>query len=110
MKENGVVWSPIKPYYWPRGIPRQNTLAVWIRLFLNAGYQNCNSDSLEHGYEKIAIYASNNAPTHVARQLCTGRWTSKIGSDEDIEHELHDLVSNNIDGYGNISVLMKRKT
>ena len=37
--------------------------------------------------QKIAIYLnSSNSPTHVARQLLDGRWTSKLGSYEDIEH------------------------
>ena len=30
-------------------------------------------------------------PTHAARQLRSGRWTSKLGQAEDIEHELRAL-------------------
>ncbi|MCI0637958.1 MAG: hypothetical protein L0Y72_23715 [Gemmataceae bacterium] len=30
-------------------------------------------------------------PTHAARQLPTGRWSSKLGPSEDIEHDLHAL-------------------
>ena len=42
---------------------------------------------MEAGFEKIAFYAApDDTPTHVARQLPNGRWTSKLGSWEDIEH------------------------
>jgi hypothetical protein len=30
-------------------------------------------------------------PTHAARQLPSGRWTSKLVLREDIEHDLHAL-------------------
>jgi hypothetical protein len=42
---------------------------------------------------------------HAARQLPSGRWTSKIGVLEDIEHSLRDLEG---DEYGTATVLMKR--
>ncbi len=44
-------------------------------------------------------------PTHAARQLASGRWTSKLGKAEDIEHDLHDLEG---DLYGIVVLLMKR--
>jgi hypothetical protein len=43
------------------------------------------------GEEKICLYAKNGKPTHAARQLSNGRWTSKLGPDEDVEHDLSDL-------------------
>ncbi len=44
-------------------------------------------------------------PEHAARQLANGRWTSKLGRAEDIEHQLHDLEG---EVYGTVALLMKR--
>ena len=54
------------------------------------GYVECSNGELEAGSEKIAIYATNSSsgqmPTHAARQLKNGSWTSKLGEFEDISH------------------------
>jgi hypothetical protein len=44
-------------------------------------------------------------PKHAARQLPSGRWTSKLGPMEDIEHALHDLTGM---AYGSVVLVMKR--
>ena len=44
-------------------------------------------------------------PKHAARQLPSGRWTSKLGFLEDIEHALHDLEGTE---YGAVVLVMKR--
>ena len=44
-------------------------------------------------------------PLHAARQLPNGRWTSKLGELEDIEHVLHDLEGA---AYGSVVLVMKR--
>ena len=68
------------------------TLSAFIAAFETLQYQQCADGSLETGYEKIVLFARMNpdgvlAPTHAARQLPNGRWTSKIGQCEDIEHQ-----------------------
>jgi hypothetical protein len=61
---------------------------------------------LKEGYERIALYASaDGVPTHAARQLRDGRWTSKLGRCEDIEDQLRDLQGEN---YGAVVHIMKR--
>jgi hypothetical protein len=58
------------------------------------------------GLEKVALYAdANGCPTHVARQLPNGRWTSKLGELEDIEHDLPALEG---DLYGSVTLVLKR--
>ena len=42
--------------------------------------------------EKLAIYGDEHGFTHVARQLENGRWTSKLGEQWDIEHELEAVA------------------
>jgi hypothetical protein len=101
-------WSadPAAGYYWPEGVARVETLAAFIAAFALLGYEPCDSEELEASYEKIAIFANpDGTPTHAARQLPGGRWTSKLGLKEDIEHELHD-VSGEI--YGAVVQLMRR--
>ena len=58
----------------------------------------------------MAIFAdSNDIPTHAARQLADGAWTSKLGQAEDIRHIELDHVSG--EHYGNpILILQRRRT
>ena len=49
--------------------------------------------NLAPGWEKVAIYTTDEAPAPAARQLDNGRWTSKLGPDDDIEHALEGLGS-----------------
>jgi hypothetical protein len=60
----------------------------------------------EPGFEKVALFAdASGMPQHAARQLATGRWTSKLGRMEDIEHALRDLEGGI---YGSVVLLLKR--
>ena len=61
---------------------------------------------LETNFEKVAIYTKGSKPTHMARQLENGKWTSKLGSDEDLEH--HTLEGLECDLYGKATIFMKR--
>lgn len=93
--------------YWPAGVERAQTLAAFQKMFASQGYLLCDNGDLETGFEKIAIFADNHqVPLHAARQLPSGRWTSKLGRWVDIEHGLRDL-----DGasYGSVAVFMKRQ-
>jgi len=61
-------------------VPGTGALESIKNLFIPVGYSECHDASLEPGFEKIAIYANTDGPQHAARQLVTGRWTSKLGS------------------------------
>jgi hypothetical protein len=91
--------------YWPPGVPRVETLEAFRDAFSMLGYVVCNDDRLEAGHEKIALFALLGAPKHAARQLPNGRWTSKLGESEDIEHALHDLTGT---VYGSVVMVLKR--
>lgn len=94
-------------YYWPSDIPREFTIEAFIALFKKFGYAECKDDSLEKNYEKIAIYTNTqNIPQHAARQLYSGKWTSKLGDFHDIEHTLDGLEGNL---YGKVKVIMKKE-
>ena len=84
-------WWPTGHGFWPQGVPREVTLSAFVAAFATLGYEECQDGSLEKGYEKVVLFAQRDAngnilPTHAAKQLCNGRWTSKLGPQEDIEH------------------------
>jgi hypothetical protein len=92
--------------YWPAGVPREVSLAAFQRAFASLGYTPCEGADLEAGFEKVALFANlQDRPTHAARQLPEGRWTSKLGKMEDIEHALFDLEGAI---YGSVVLVMKR--
>jgi len=64
-----------------------------------------DSFELEIGFEKVAIYARDGTPLHAARQITSGKWVSKLGPREDIEHDLHGLAGNI---YGSVAVILVR--
>lgn len=102
-------WWPVNEFgcYWPANAPFAETLEAFTAMFVNQGYQTCDEDGLEPGYSKIALYAdSGGNPTHVARQLSSGTWTSKIGKFEDIEHQTLSALEGRL--YGKVSQIMKR--
>jgi len=94
---NGDAFWPIQ---W-----REVTVPCFIAAFRTLGYEVCR-DGLESGFEKIAIYTLNGAPTHATKQLRDGRWKSKLGNWEDIEHNTLKAVEEYI--YGKAEVFMRR--
>ncbi len=101
-------WWPLEDpseSYWPEGVPRERTIDAFRAAFATRAYQECSNEDLEAGFEKIALFADGPLPLHAARQLPNGRWTSKLGKGEDIEHELRDLEG---DFYGKVVLFMKR--
>ncbi len=62
---------------------------------------------LEPGFEKIAVYEDIDGEfCHASRQLPSGKWTSKLGPNEDIEHSTPKGVEGG--GYGKCSAFLKR--
>src|SRR5262249_2321359 len=88
-------WWPVggpQRIHWPAGVSGEETLEAFREAFAALGYCACQHAELEAGYEKVALFANAaGLPTHAARQLPTGRWTSKVGQLEDIEHALREL-------------------
>lgn len=102
------VWNPdpLKIGYWPEGIPRRMTVTAFQNAFEALGYKLAQNHDLETGIEKIAIFEKNGKPTHAAKQLETGMWTSKLGRGHDVSHDLEGLEG---EEYGQISLIMQRK-
>jgi hypothetical protein len=86
-------------------VPREERLEAFRLAFATLGYEVCGDDRLEAGFEKVAVFARLGVPKHAARQLPGGRWTSKLGESEDIEHALDDLTGTL---YGAVALVLKR--
>jgi len=96
-------------YYWPPDAPRVETMEAFVVAYGLLGYKPCETADLEPGYEKIALYRdSQDQPTHAARQLPSGKWTSKLGQLEDIEHDTLDGLDGDL--YGRVGQILKRPT
>jgi hypothetical protein len=96
--------------YWPPGVPCEESLDAFVLAYQTLGYVACDDGCLEPQFEKIAIYGlmtrGTISPTHAARQLSNGCWTSKLGPHEDIEHMFPTCVE--CSDYGVVVRLMKR--
>ena len=98
--------TPEDEFYWVQGVPMEETLSAYIQAYQKLGYAICDNAVLETGYEKIALYVNDEGiPTHAAKQLSTGKWSSKLGWLEDIEHELEGLIG---EKYGKIAQVLRR--
>lgn len=92
--------------YWPPGIPHNHRVETVMRVFATIGYEICDGDVREPGYEKIAVYAFVGHFTHAARQLADGQWTSKLGNREVITHPTLESLAGGI--YGGVYCIMRR--
>ena len=104
-------WQPAKGmgFYWPRTAPMEFTLAAYQAAFGTRGYSACDTEDLEDGFEKIAIFVDDHGkPSHAARQLPDGFWTSKLGEYEDVRHVLRQLEGPE-PSYGTVATFMKRR-
>ncbi|NES71559.1 MAG: hypothetical protein F6K24_43340 [Okeania sp. SIO2D1] len=109
-QENDRWWEPdpFNIYYWPESVPKKETLETYTELFRLHGYSHCpgNDENFESGFEKVAIYCKAGVPTHVARQLSDGLWTSKLGQDQDIIHNDLNCLKGEI--FGTVCRVLKR--
>lgn len=91
-------WWPHVDSYWPVKIT-DNSVGAFVDAFCFMGYEACATGDLDTGWEKVAIYQIQGASKHMARQLPSGRWVSKIGKYVDIEHDTVDQLNSVTYGY-----------
>jgi hypothetical protein len=92
--------------FWPIS-KREYTLQCYKEAYRSLGYDECDDGTVEQGFEKIVIYCLKGEPTHAAKQLPGGRWKSKLGQEEDIEHNTVKALEGN-KWYGQAVQYMKR--
>ena len=108
-------WWPaegIPGVHWPEDVPCEETVEAFLAAYATLGFAPCADAGHEHGVEKIALYCDGSGtPTHAARQLASGRWTSKLGEWEDIEHHTPDVLESRSPdelGYGSVTIYLSR--
>jgi hypothetical protein len=99
-------WSHLPGYRWPNAI-RSPTVESLVAMFAKMGYETCDSACLEDGFDKVAVYEKAGLWKHASRQLPNGWWTSKLGPDEDIEHNTPGDLSGDL--YGTVHCIMRKK-
>lgn len=96
-------------HYWPNDVEDSTDVTAFIKAFEKTGYSICDDCSFEVGYRKIALYVKKGTSecTHAARQLSNGKWTSKIGRLNDIQHGNPYTIEGS--AYGEVYCIMKRE-
>lgn len=110
----GINWTRLDPepkcagYYWFPGIPRKWDEPTIRTIFEKHSYTVADNYDLEPEFEKVVFYCDDKGvPQHFARQLPDGKWASKMGDLNDIEHDtLESLIS---ELYGKPGLVLKRK-
>ena len=80
-------------------------MTAFEELFLAEGWQETTERGPEDGFEKIALYTLNGIPTHACRLLDSGMWTSKLGLNIDLSHEVDELEGPE---YGQIAKIYRK--
>lgn len=101
-------WQPGSQYYWPLPATEADCgVGDLVMVFASLGFIECEDGQAEANVEKIAICARAQFEyTHAARQLPSGKWTSKLGREELIEHDTPEDVAGGV--YGTLFQFMKR--
>ena len=113
-KDDNWWWPAPPPAYWPPAPALEETVDAFVLAYAVEGYAVCATQSreLESGIEKVAIYVDiDGVPTHAARQLPDGTWTSKLGEWEDIRHYTLEAMEDRGGlglGYGKVALLLRR--
>jgi hypothetical protein len=97
-------WWPDDDGYWPNE-DRIATVEAFVKAFATLGYTPVDTQTGEPVSDRVALYAKEGRVTHAARQLASGRWTSKLGRGVDIEHDLPGLEGS---VYGYVVQILKR--
>jgi hypothetical protein len=115
-EDNQRNWSPapgpggklLGGFYWPETVEMLPAVSAVEAVFRLLGYEPCDDGSLEAGIEKIVIYGDAlGMALHAARQMRSGRWTSKMGDLADIEHDKPEEVEGGL--YGRVRRYMARQ-
>lgn len=101
-------WPAQQPHaYWPPGVPRVETVEAFIKAFSTKNYIPCVDGTHQPNIEKVVLYVDGSGkPTHMARQLPTGQWTSKCGPWCDISHHNPEVVAGGV--YGTAAIFLAR--
>jgi hypothetical protein len=108
------IWAPLNlgSFYWPDNVVKGNTLREFTQLYRSIGYRDTRLDDTEYeqNVEKIALYINTQGKVlHVARQLSSEKWTSKILGHEDISHKAYNFLEYDTHSFGRVAKIMRRE-
>lgn len=121
MDDKSRWWFPFKAgdtsqncgeFFWPSEAKRgtgtaESEVKAFDDLFVRVSKGSVTkNEKPEAGFVKMAMFTLRGRPVHIARQVSTGQWLSKIGFAQQITHDLHDLDKNQ-SSYGNVSKIYK---
>lgn len=92
--------------YWPENAPGKYTMDAYESAFPSIGYERSDSIIPENGFVNVALFSKGEQPTHASRQIQSNIWTSKLGKNVDLNHELHALCG---ELYGDVSLFMTKQ-
>ena len=104
-KDNKRWWWPSPRAYWPSAFSGLTAIQAFESWLDADGWEPTDNSEFEKGIEKLALYTKEGSPTHMARMLENGSWTSKLGQSIDISHELNDLEG---PAYGSVRQLYRK--
>jgi hypothetical protein len=99
-------WPNSLDAFWPDAVPGEETIEAFVLAFATLGYELCDTGDLEAGCEKVVVYALDGKPTHAARQLADGKWTSKLGKGPLVMHNTPRGVEGPL--YGTVCMYLRR--
>lgn len=106
--------------WWPDGVARDFRPETLVKAFEKVGFEVCEDDVPEEGYDKMALYKvsplvdpmtgtviADEGWTHAAKVLDRNVYHSKIGGSFDIKHSGGEVFAGST--YGTIYQFMRRK-
>lgn len=101
-------------FWWPETVPFSQDKDALIQTFEYFGFEKCDDDSIEMGWDKVALYGNDSQWLHAARIIGPDLYHSKLGCGHDIHHKgdksLLERTLKPADSYGKVYQYMKRKT
>ena len=89
-----VLMGPKDGWFWPADVPLDLRLSTFHLLLDALDFQRCESGDPELDFDRVLLYGSGENVTHAARQLESGKLTSKRGIfGDDIEHDTADAIT-----------------
>ncbi len=100
-------WEADEDYQWLNNIDFDNTLSTMQAFFKHFDYEPIDKPNMRNGIEKIALFSNDGINcSHVAKQLLSKKWTSKLGVSHDVIHTLM-AMENGI--YGDVVMILQKK-
>jgi hypothetical protein len=95
-------------FHWPENILQNASLNAYIELYEQHGFEKLSSLNADFvgGVTKIALYGKGDDFMHASKQMPDGRWASKLGPLQDVEHDNLRVLEGPT--YGMVKAIMQK--